>query len=177
MLAFKLRILFFFCLAAFLIDSYVWQAFKTIIKNKSERFKKRLFYVYWSIPILILLLFALFLFNDTFNQYKYLRTYFQGFLMVLYSAKLLVFLFLLADDLKRVLKWMQHHLFRLINRNNPKIVKHDLTDEMEELIEENIQPKALQMNRTEFLAKAGLITLLLGSHKSLGKVALLVVAK
>ncbi len=158
MLAFKLRILFFFCLTAFLIDSYVWQAFKTIVKNRTARFKKRLFYVYWVLPIIILLLFALFLFNDTFNQYKYFRTYFQGFLMVLYSAKLLVFLFLLADDLKRGLKWTQHHLFRLVFSKNKKVVKHDLTDEMEEVIADNIQPTALQMNRSEFLAKAGLIS-------------------
>jgi len=158
MLAFKLRILFFFCLGAFLLDSYVWQAFKTITKNKSERFKKRLFYIYWAIPTVIILFFVLFLFNDSLNQYKYIRTYFQGFIMVLYSAKLLVFIFLLADDLKRGLLWIKHHVYRLLLGNNKKQISHDKIEEAEEIIEENIQPKELQMNRSEFLAKAGLIS-------------------
>lgn len=157
MLAYKFKVIFYFLLFVLIVDSYVWQAVKTIIKRKSKLTKTIVAIIYWSIPIISFIIICLVMFNDTFAMMREARTLFQGFLMVIYGSKLISFLFLIVDDIKRFFIWIYHRIVRLFSRGNSKIIAEDIEEEREEELEEAILPSDQKINRSEFLAKAGLI--------------------
>lgn len=132
-----------------LVDMYVWQAIKVLIKDKPTWYRKIITFSFWAVPAILLLTFGanqIFAFFDT---YKNIRTYFLGTFVIIYASKLITFLFLIVDDIKRLFIWA----WRLIERN----FLHQKALAEEEEMEEAIEPQSKKISRSEFIARAGIL--------------------
>ena len=92
-----------FLVIALLLDLYVFQAVKALSEGLTPRWRTIVFGVYWTISILALLTFFClpYLQNRAPRTYTYIFTIVVG----LYISKLIVTVFLLIDDLRRVIQW------------------------------------------------------------------------
>lgn len=147
--AFRIKMFLGITLFVLLIDLYVWQAVKVIFQKRSERFRKWIFWTYWAVPVALLLFTMLSSGVQISPALKSFRTYVSAAFFILYASKLVVFLFLLLDDFKRFVVWT----WRLIERN----FLHQEAQADEEEIEEAIEPEDNRINRSEFLARAGVL--------------------
>ncbi len=87
------------------IDFYVFQAFRFAFRNTTEQSQKITSYVYWSFTAFsLLILFATLIWDFQFWP-KAFRTYSTAFIFVLMISKLFVVIFLLTDDVFRVIRW------------------------------------------------------------------------
>jgi predicted MPP superfamily phosphohydrolase len=88
---------------ALLIDLYVFQAIKTITQGSSPRWRMIIFGLHWGIAGLALASFVagpyLHFHNTRINNYLF------SILLGLYIAKLLAAVFLLIDDIRRLIQW------------------------------------------------------------------------
>lgn len=157
MAVFKIKLILYFLLLVLIVDTYVWQAFKVLIRKRSKFTQGLIFGIYWLIPTLSLVFIILVMLNDKVAMMRELRTLFTGFLIVVYGSKSVSFLFMVIDDVKRGLMWSWHRLRRLFAGKNKKAVIADEEDEEEEEIEESIEPEEKRISRSEFIAKAGII--------------------
>jgi len=89
---------------AILIDLYVFQAIKTITQGSSPRTRSLVIAVYWGLSVLAILSFVLLPYLHL--QYTRASSYVTAIILGFYIAKLLVLVFLLADDLRRVFLWV-----------------------------------------------------------------------
>ena len=112
-----------------LIDLYVYQGVKILIKNFSPRSKKVIFYLYWGIVAIILPLFVGSIFFPEVITFRFGD--FVFIVIILYFPKTLAALFLVLDDIIRFVKW--------ILRNN-STAKKPLSEE-------------ICISRSEFLIK------------------------
>jgi predicted MPP superfamily phosphohydrolase len=93
---------------ALVLDLYVFQAIKTVSQGASPRVRSMIHTGYWVISILAILILC-------FLPYLYRRfTWLQGYaffvLIGFYLAKILVGVFLLLDDIRRVIQWFAGRL-------------------------------------------------------------------
>lgn len=134
-----------FLVIMLLLDVYVFQAVKTVSYSASPKTRTIIYSIYWGLSVLAMVSFLLFVFTDPEFLGKKLRTYLFATLIGLFFAKLIVFLFLVIDDVRRGIQWIAGKLFF---RNT----------EGEELVEEGI-------SRSAFLSWLGLAagTTLFGS--------------
>ncbi|HXB31854.1 MAG TPA: metallophosphoesterase [Puia sp.] len=93
---------------ALVLDLYVFQAIKTVSQGASPRMRSTIHTGYWVISILAILILC-------FLPYLYRRfTWLQGYaffiLIGFYLAKILVAVFLLLDDVRRVIQWIAGRL-------------------------------------------------------------------
>lgn len=132
-----------------LVDMYVWQAIKVLIKDKPLWYRKLISITFWAVPVILLTTFGSNQIFGFFDTYKTLRTYFLGLFVIIYASKLITFLFLIVDDIKRlfILIW------RLIERN----FLHEKELAEEEEMEEAIEPQSKKISRSEFIARAGIL--------------------
>jgi len=93
---------------ALLIDLYVFQAVKAVTSGSSPRWRTIIYNSYWGCSILALIILCLM---------PFIRQYFgrmQGYVFFgvlgLYFAKLLVCVFLLIDDARRLIQWVAGRL-------------------------------------------------------------------
>lgn len=124
-----------------LLDLYTWQAIKTLFKKRGERvirFTKRLWF---SLTILVLLTFFAVNLVPALQTADKLRYYLQAFIFVLYLPKLLTVIFLLVDDLQRLVRWLY---FKLRQLSGPR--KSDALDSASPTI-----------SRAQFLSQAGAV--------------------
>lgn len=102
------RTLFFILLTVVLfgIDWYVWQALKFVIRNFSQPTQKWISWTYWGFTSLTLLTYVVMqlLPADFFNRMT--RTFIIAGIAIPYLSKLLVVLFLLIDDARRLIQWV-----------------------------------------------------------------------
>ena len=86
-----------------LLDFYVFQAVKLVSQAVSPRWRTIIYGGYWTLSVLVLIIFCLM----PFIRRSHSR--FQGYaffiIIGLYLAKLLVSIFLLIDDLRRLFQW------------------------------------------------------------------------
>ncbi|HET6254781.1 MAG TPA: metallophosphoesterase [Puia sp.] len=90
------------------LDLYVFQAIKTVSQAASPRTRSMIYTSYWAVSILAVLIIC-------FLPYLHRRfTWIQGYtffiLIGFYLAKVLVALFLLLDDVRRVFQWIAGRL-------------------------------------------------------------------
>ncbi|MES2838002.1 MAG: metallophosphoesterase [Bacteroidota bacterium] len=91
-------------LIAIAIDIYFYQAIATVIKNISPSKRNFIFYTYWSFTALGTGL-ILFGFIVPFADWpKFMRIYVTAFFFILLIAKLIGSLFLLVDDVQRLIR-------------------------------------------------------------------------
>lgn len=147
MLAFKIKLLLGFTAFAFLIDWYVWQAYRTLYNKRSPKLKLIVKLIFWIIPVAITLVLISSIFIPELERNKVFRNYFMGIFFVVYLSKFFVVLFLILDDIKRLLK----HIYIYVRGK----IKHKKPAEIEQ--EEQAESVKEAITRSEFLSRTGII--------------------
>lgn len=147
MLAFKIKLLLGFTVFAFLIDWYVWQAYRTLYNKRNPKIKLIVKFIFWAIPILIVSILIASLFYPALEQKAAFRNYLMGIFFVIYLSKFFVVLFLIVDDIKRVIM----HSFIFIKGK----LRHLKAAEIEK--EELEQSEKEKVSRSEFLSRTGIL--------------------
>jgi len=94
-----------------LLDSYIFQAIKTVSHSASPKTRTIIFSIYWAISILAILGFLIFIFTGTEFLNKKVRTYLFATILGLFFAELVAVVFFLVDDVRRVIQWASGKLF------------------------------------------------------------------
>lgn len=94
-----------------LLDFYFYQAIKTVSQAASSKTKMLIAIIYWSVTIIAVVGFLLFVFTDQQVLGKKIRTYLFAIIIGLFLAKLTAMIFFLADDLRRAIQWAAGKLF------------------------------------------------------------------
>jgi uncharacterized protein len=88
-----------------LLDLYVFQAVKVVSHSAGYKTRSIIFISYWSFSILALLTFILLPFLNLENYSKGLRSVVFALLVAIFFAKFAAAVFLLVDDIRRLLQW------------------------------------------------------------------------
>ena len=94
-----------FTAAMLLLDTYIFQAVRTVAQNSNPKTKTIVFSIYWCISILAILGFLLFVYTEQQFLGKKFRTYLFATIIGLFLAKLVGVIFLFVDDLRRGIQW------------------------------------------------------------------------
>jgi len=89
----------------FLIDFYVYQPVKVLLRKKSEKFQKYAKRVYWIVPVIPIVALFIYRFIDDFNTARYVRYFIVGGFSINYIPKLFTVIFLLIHDVIGLTKW------------------------------------------------------------------------
>lgn len=99
------------------IDSYFFQAVKTVSQSLSPRARTILFIGYWTITVLSLVGFFLFVFTGESFMGRRVRTYVFSTIIGLFLAKISALIFFVTDDLRRGILWFANKLVFNGNRS------------------------------------------------------------
>ena len=94
-----------------LLDTYVFQAIKTVSQSASPKTRSIIYIIYWSITILVVIGFLLFAFTGPNFLPKKVRTYLFATIVGLFLAKTTAIIFFLIDDIRRAIQWAAGKLF------------------------------------------------------------------
>ncbi len=94
-----------------LLDTYFFQAIKTVMQASSPKAKAIVYSIYWTITAVSIIGFLLFIYTEQNFLGKKIRTYLFATIIGLFLAKLSALIFLLADDLRRAIQWLAGKLF------------------------------------------------------------------
>ncbi len=100
-----------FVVIMLLLDSYVFQAIKTVSSSASPKTRTIIFSLYWVISIIAVVGFLLFVFTGPEFLPKRVRTYLFATVLGLFFAKFLAIVFFLIDDVRRLIQWAAGKLF------------------------------------------------------------------
>ena len=93
------------------LDSYVFQAVKTVSSSALPKTRTIIFSLYWIISIIAVVGFLLFVFTGPEFLPKKVRTYLFATVLGLFFAKFLAIVFFLIDDVRRLIQWAAGKLF------------------------------------------------------------------
>ena len=106
-----------------LIDWYVWQAVKVSTQNITQNAQNVVKYIFWGITALTITGMWLYNFTNPDWMGKTMRTVIMVGVFISYVSKIFVVLFLLIDDLGRLVRWIVSKFSGTssqgINSNNP----------------------------------------------------------
>lgn len=102
-----------------LIDLYVFQAVKLTVQTATPRIKFTVYGLYWIVSAVVVLTLALIPYLNLDNWPKSFRTYWMATIIGLFLSKALTVIFLVADDLRRVLQWGGGKLFYQYIQDEP----------------------------------------------------------
>ena len=88
------------------LDTYFFQAIKTISQSASPKIKVLIYSIYWALTILAVVGFILFVYTEPAFMGKKVRTYLFATILGLFLAKILALVFFVADDLRRGIQWL-----------------------------------------------------------------------
>lgn len=94
-----------------LMDTYIFQAVKTVSHSVSPKARTIIYSIYWSLTALTVICLLLFVFTDQNFMNKKIRTYLFACMIGLFLAKLVALIFFLVDDLRRGIQWVAGKLF------------------------------------------------------------------
>ncbi len=94
-----------------LLDTYFFQAVKTVSQNLSPKVKIVVYCFYWALTIIAVAGFLMFVYTKPDFLGKKVRTYLFAMILGLFLAKLTALIFFLADDLRRGIQWLAGRLF------------------------------------------------------------------
>jgi predicted MPP superfamily phosphohydrolase len=106
MLEYKIAVALTIIVFVLLVDLYSWQGFKTLLRNKSAKTIQRLKYIHYTFGVFVIILFISTIFITKLQTSHYFRTYVSAALVIVYIAKLIQCIFLLIDDIQRLLRWV-----------------------------------------------------------------------
>jgi predicted MPP superfamily phosphohydrolase len=95
---------FIFVVIMLLLDSYVFQAIKTVTHSASPKTRTIIHSAYWIISIIAILGFLLFVFTGPGFLPKKVRTYLFATVIGLFLAKFCAIIFFLVDDIRRLIQ-------------------------------------------------------------------------
>ena len=94
-----------------LLDTYVFQAIKTVSQNVSPKTRTIIYAIYWSLSVIAVISFLLFVYTGPEFLGKKVRTYLFATVIGLFLAKLVGAVFFLVDDVRRGIQWIAGKLF------------------------------------------------------------------
>ncbi len=94
-----------------LLDTYVFQAIKMVSHSASPKTKTIIYAVYWTISILAIIGFLIFVLTGPDFLPKKVRTYLFATIVGLFLGKLISVIFFLTDDIRRLVQWIAGKLF------------------------------------------------------------------
>ncbi|MEO8764719.1 MAG: metallophosphoesterase [Ginsengibacter sp.] len=94
-----------FVMFMLLLDTYVFQAIKTVSNSASPKTRTIIYSVYWAISIIAIIGFLVFILTGPGFLPKKVRTYLFATVIGLFLAKFFAIVFLLVDDIRRVIQW------------------------------------------------------------------------
>ena len=94
-----------------LLDTYVFQAIKMVSHSASPKTKTIIYIIYWTISILAIIGFLIFVLTGPDFLPKKLRTYLFATVVGLFFGKLISVIFFLVDDVRRLIQWVAGKLF------------------------------------------------------------------
>lgn len=94
-----------------LLDTYFFQAIKTVTQSASPKTRMIVYGIYWLLTVIAIAGFLLFIFTDKDILGKKTRTYLFATIIGLFLAKLTGMIFFLVDDLRRGIQWISGKLF------------------------------------------------------------------
>src|SRR5664279_1870451 len=100
-----------FVIIMLLLDTYVFQAIKTVSHSASPKTRTIIFSIYWAISIIAIIGFLLFVFTGPDFLPKKVRTYLFATVIGLFLAKFLAVVFFLVDDIRRLIQLVAGKLF------------------------------------------------------------------
>jgi len=129
----------------FLIDLYVWQAVKLLIRSSSVLTQRVVGYGYWGLTIVSIIAFiAALTYTPAAPPVKAsFRTFLMAGVLIIYISKIFSVLVLFIDDIIRFFRWIASFF-----QSTPAPTQTPVT--------ENLQPVSTGINRSEFLAKTAL---------------------
>lgn len=100
-----------FIIVMLLIDLYVFQAVKIAVQSTSPKIRFSVYGIYWGISAIAVVTLAVLPYTNLDNWPKTFRTYLFATLIGLFLSKAITVIFLLVDDLRRILQWAGGKLF------------------------------------------------------------------
>lgn len=94
-----------------LLDFYVFQALKAVSQQALPKTRSIIFFSYWIISLSALLVFILLPFLNLDNFSRGLRSVIFALIVAVFFAKLAAAVFLLVDDIRRLVQWTAGKLF------------------------------------------------------------------
>ena len=94
-----------------LLDTYVFQAIKSVSQGLSPKAKTILYAAYWGITIISVISFLLFVYTQQDFLGRKVRTYLFATVIGLFLAKITAVIFFLIDDIRRAIQWVCLKLF------------------------------------------------------------------
>ncbi len=94
-----------------LMDTYIFQAIKSVSQSASPKIKMVIYSVYWALSAIAIICFILFVFTEQSFMGRRFRTYLFATFIGLFMAKLVAIVFFLIDDIRRVIQWIAGKLF------------------------------------------------------------------
>lgn len=94
-----------------LLDTYVFQAIKSVSQGLSPRARAILYTVYWGITAISVISFLLFVYTQQDFLGRKVRTYLFATVIGLFLAKIAAVLFFIIDDVRRIFQWAGTKLF------------------------------------------------------------------
>lgn len=101
-IAFTLAIIIF----VLLVDLYSWQGVKLLLNKKSNVTVRRFKRMHFWVGFLAIILFTSTIFITALQNSHYFRTYVSATLVIIYISKLLLCIFLLVDEVQRLIRWV-----------------------------------------------------------------------
>jgi predicted MPP superfamily phosphohydrolase len=109
-----------------LLDTYVFQAIKSVSQGLSPRAKTIIYSVYWGLSALAIISFLLFVYTQQDFLGKRVRTYLFATVIGLFLAKITAGVFFLIDDIRRLIQWGCIKLF-LGNKAGEDVVSEGIS--------------------------------------------------
>ena len=94
-----------------LLDTYFFQAIKTVAQSASPKTKMVIYSIYWVLTVITIAGFLLFVYSAPDFLGKKVRAFLFASIIGLFLAKLTGIIFFLADDLRRGIQWIAGKLF------------------------------------------------------------------
>ena len=138
-------------LGIFLLDLYVFQAVKVLLDESTATTRKIVYLVYWGLSAFTILLFFLYNFTSLKTESQFFRQFVLFWIFAHVVSKMFGSLFLLIDDLWRLLQWVGAKL---------GIVKEgsvSVPPASEPLATDGLNSDPGKITRSEFLAKTALV--------------------
>jgi uncharacterized protein len=110
-MAISLRILFIGIILLF-IDLYFYQALRTIVATSSIARKNLVFYIYWGFTAFSFLLFLTPTFIPFHEWPKFIKVYVFAFVFMALISKIIGSVFIAADDIIRLFRWIGSYIFK-----------------------------------------------------------------
>jgi hypothetical protein len=94
-----------------LLDTYVFQAIKSVSQAVSPKTKTIIYSVYWGLSVIAVISFLVFVYTEQDFLGKKIRTYLFATVIGLFLAKITAGVFFLIDDVRRGVQWGAIKLF------------------------------------------------------------------